>query len=160
MAVVYQVRYPSVSGTGADWRNLELSPLPLSNDRYILNERRYHQPRELRHWAIVKGTKLHIYPKLNHSNLICGLNLKWILYLFKATPSAQFWRKRAHKKARPFLPNVYIARQGGTHTLGPHVGPRRLVLIKDARRSTSLRIQMFLNQAFLVFICLIFDAIK
>ena len=30
MAVMYQVRYPSVSGAGADWRNLELSPLPLS----------------------------------------------------------------------------------------------------------------------------------
>ena len=57
MAVMYQVRYPSVSGTGAGWRNLELSPLPLSNDRYILNERRYHQPRELRHWAIVKRDK-------------------------------------------------------------------------------------------------------
>ena len=132
MAVVYQVRYPSVSGTGVGWRNLELSPLPLSNDRYNLNERRYHQPRELHHWAIVKGTKLHICPKLNHSNLICGLNLKWILYLFKATPSIEFWRKGAHKKARPFLPNVYIARQGGTHTLGPHVGPRRLVLSKVA----------------------------
>ena len=117
MAVVYQVRYPSVSGTGADWRNLELSPLPLSNDRYILNERRYHQPRELRHWAIIKSTKLHIYPKLNHSNLICGLNLKWILYLFKATPSAQFWRNGAHKQASPSVLNIYIARQGGTHTL-------------------------------------------
>ena len=30
MAAMYQVRYPSVSGAGADWRNLELSPLPLS----------------------------------------------------------------------------------------------------------------------------------
>ena len=127
MAVMYQVRYHLVSGTGAGWRNLELSPLPLSNDGYILNERRYHQPRELRHWAVIEGTKLHIYPKLNRSNLICGLNLKWILYLFKATPSAQFWRKGAHKQARPFLPKAYRARQGGTHTLGPHVGPRRLV---------------------------------
>ena len=57
MAAMYQVQYPWVSGAGADWRNLELSPLPLSNDRYILIERRYHQPRELRHWANVNGDK-------------------------------------------------------------------------------------------------------
>ena len=61
MAVVYQVRCPSVSGTGADWRNLELSPLPLSNDQYILNKRRYHQPRELCHSAIEKGIQPRIY---------------------------------------------------------------------------------------------------
>ena len=30
MAAMYQVRYPPVSGASADWRNLELSPLPLS----------------------------------------------------------------------------------------------------------------------------------
>ena len=61
MAVMYQVRCPSVSGTGADWRNLELSPLPLSNDQYILNKRRYHQPRELRHWTDECRIKLCIY---------------------------------------------------------------------------------------------------
>ena len=49
---LYQVRYPSVSGTGAGWRNLELSPLPLSNNQYVFNKRRYHQPQELCHWAI------------------------------------------------------------------------------------------------------------
>ena len=80
MAVMYQVRYPSVSGTGADWRNLELSPLPLSNDQYVLNERRYHQPQELCHWAEYKWTKLRIYDNFYILDLICGF--KWEFYFF------------------------------------------------------------------------------
>ena len=39
-------------------------------------------------------------------------------------------KKRSTQTSKTFLPNVYIARQGGTHTLGPHVGPRRLVTQK------------------------------
>ena len=65
MAVMYQVRYPSVSGTGAGWRNLELSPLPLSNNQYVFNKRRYHQPQELCHWAANKRIQLRIYTKTN-----------------------------------------------------------------------------------------------
>ena len=119
MAVVYQVRYPSVSGTGADWRNLELSPLPLSNDQYILNERRYHQPRELRHWATVKGTKLHIYPKLNRSNLICGLNLK---YCTCSKQNLQLNFEEKEHKQDLFTECVYSKTRGHTYTW-PTRGP-------------------------------------
>ena len=76
MVVVYQVRCPSVSGTGADWRNLELSPLPLSNDRYILNKRRYYQPRELCHSTIENVVE----PRIHQMNVLIfrqQLRTKW-----------------------------------------------------------------------------------
>ena len=83
MAVLYQVRYPSVSGAGADWRNLELSPLPLSNNQYVFNKRRYHQPQELCHWATLERAKPCIYTKYILKIWFVGLKLKSSILSYK-----------------------------------------------------------------------------
>ena len=80
MAVMYQVRYPSVSGTGADWRNLELSPLPLSDDQYVFNKRRYHQPQELCHWAVKEKIMLYIYQIFMVKIWLVGWSERWIYF--------------------------------------------------------------------------------
>ena len=80
MAAMYQVRYPSVSGTGAGWRNLELSPLPLSNDQYVFNKRRYHQPQELCHWAVKERIMLYIYQIFMVKIWLVGWSERWIYF--------------------------------------------------------------------------------